>query len=323
MTTFTIKNSKGLSAEIVSVGASVYSLKVPDKDGNFADVVLGCRDLESYNFNPACFGSVVGRHANRIKNARFSLNGKTYMLEPNNGPNNLHSGPNSLHGMEFYSIAESSNSVTLARGMCDMEDGFPGNLDVRVTYSLTESNELKITYYALSDADTIINLTNHTYFNLAGHNSGSVENHVAKIDADFYLPCDDFHTPTGEIRSVESFPANFNFKETSKRFGKHPYDNTLVLNGKGYRKAAIVKDPKSGRKLTLFTDMPGVQLYTACNMGAKTPGKDGANYGPLSGFCLETQYFPNAVNMPWVLQPVFKAGVPFESVTAFQFSVDK
>ncbi|MDR3149862.1 MAG: galactose mutarotase [Oscillospiraceae bacterium] len=315
METFKISNQAGIAAEISATGASVLSLTLPDSSGGFTDVVLAHREQDKYLSNPDCFGSIVGRNANRIRSAKFSLDGKTYLLEKNAGKHNIHGGSRGFTVREFSLLKKTVNSVTLQNTIPDMEDGFPGTVFLAVTYTITERNALSIEYNAHSSRKTILNLTNHTYFNLSGHASGSLDTHLFRLNSGFYFPSDSSLIPTGELLSVHG--TQFDFRKFAP-LTEARYDNCFALNGSGFRKIADVREQTSGRSMTVCTDLPAVQLYNACNLMPGTPGKDGAVYNPGCGFCLETQYVPNAVNMPWLAQPV---GTDFVSKTVFEFNM--
>ena len=256
------------------------------------------------------------------------ISGKEYALDKNYGENNLHGGNNSLTYRLFDADTRSGEAVlVLTHTITHLSDGFPGNLKVKVTYTLTNDNELKICYCAVSDADTVISFTNHTHFNLGGHASAAIYDHVLDIQAEFYSPIDPDCIPTGEILKVAETPFDF---RGGKRIGNliHTdceqlniyggYDQNFVLSGKGFRRAATLSHPESGRVLDVFTDLPGVHLYT-CNLLAEGIYKDEATYRKHQGMCFETQVFPNAVNMPWVLSPIHSAGEEYSTATTFRF----
>lgn len=333
-TLFTITNGNGMKVSLTDFGANIVSIIVPDSKGNMEDVALGYDNLEGYEANPTGFGSFIGRHANRIGGAKFELNGKVYELDKNNGNNNLHGGFKGYNKFMYESeIFEEDDitSVEFTRQSPHMEQGFPGNLDVAVTYSLTEANELVIEYLAVSDRDTIVNLTNHTYFNLAGHKSGSVLDQKIWIKANQFTPTTKDLIPTGELRDVTGTPMDF---RTLKSIGQDikadyeplrmvgGYDHNYVLDNNGHEveKVAELVDDKSGRKMEVFTDLPGLQLYTSNTMGPVKNSKDGVSYNKFGGVCFETQYFPNACNISSFPSPMLKAGKEFDAVTIYKFS---
>lgn len=325
VTLYVLENDNGMQAEIINYGAALIRLLVPDRQGICADIVLGHPSLEGYLTNSPYLGVLVGRSSNRIAGAALTIAGTDYKLEANAGGNNLHSG---LGGLSFRLLTgetktdASQVSLQLSGTVEHLSDGFPGNLSVCVTYVLTSDNELQIRYRAVSDHDTVINLTNHSYFNLAGHDSGTVYTQLLQIDAPFYTPLGSQLCPTGEIRSVAGSPFDFcSVKNIGRDIEQTDggYDNNLLLSGAGYRHIATASEPKSGRTMEVMTDLPAVQLYTAGSIGS-IPGKDGAVYERHSGFCLETQFVPNAVHMPWLTSPIFSAGQEFRSTTAFRFT---
>lgn len=327
---YTLENENGMRAEITNVGCAVQRLWVPDKSGAVADVVLGYEDPASYAAQSGYFGVVVGRNANRIAEGSVDIAGTTYSLEQNNGRHNLHSGAGGMSRRIFEGKLTDS-ALTFSYTLPHLADGFPGNLQAEVSYILTEDNALELSYRAVSDQDTVINLTNHSFFNLAGHASGSIETQILQISAGFYTPNTPDCIPTGEICSVAGTAFDFRLSkplgqdiatgEQTALFGG--YDHNLVPDGRGYRHVATAKDPVSGRTMETWTDLPGVQLYTSNGMretGEILPLKDGAVYGNHQGFCLETQAFPNAVHMPWLQQPLYKAGQEYRSKTAYRFA---
>jgi aldose 1-epimerase len=333
-TLYTITNGNGMKVSFTDYGANIVSIIVPDAKGNFADVNLGFETLAGYEENGAGFGSFIGRHANRIGGAKFELNGKVYELDKNDGENNLHGGFTGynkfLYETEVYEEDDMA-TVEFSRLSPHMEQGFPGNLDVTVTYSLTEANELVIEYLAVSDKDTIVNLTNHAYFNLSGHNSGSVLDHKVWIKANQFTPTSKDLIPTGELRDVTGTPMDF---RVLKKIGQDidsdyepivlagGYDHNYVLDTSGTQveKVAELVDENSGRKMEVFTDLPGLQFYTGNFLKPVDYCKDGARYNKRDGVCFETQFFPNSCNIESFPSCVLKAGQEFDSVTIYKFS---
>ena len=333
-TLYTISNNNGMKVSFTDYGANIVSIFVPDSKGNIADIALGFENIEGYEENGPGFGSFIGRHANRIGGARFELNSKVYELEKNDGQNNLHGGfigyNKFMYETEIYE-EEDITSIEFSRLSPHMEQGFPGNLDVTVTYSLTEANELVIEYHAVSDKDTIVNLTNHSYFNLAGHNAGSVLEHQIWIKANQFTPTTKDLIPTGELWDVTGTPMDF---RKMKKIGQDinadyeplimagGYDHNFVLDFSGteVEKVAELYEEKSGRRMEVFTDLPGMQLYTANMLTPVKNGKEGATYGKWAGVCFETQYFPNSCNIPTFPSCVLEAGKEFDSVTIYKFS---
>ncbi|MDE6662560.1 MAG: galactose mutarotase [Lachnospiraceae bacterium] len=327
---FTLENSNGVKARITNFGAILLNLYVPDAKGNIDDIVLGYDKLEDYYVNGNYFGVVVGPSANRICNASFKIADKEYKLEVNDGPNNLHSNVDGGFHKRVWDVVDATdNSVTFSLESPDGDIGFPGNRKFSVAYSLSDDNRLKLIYHAESDADTLINMTNHTYFNLSGHKSGKIENHILTIHASSYTPVVAGAIPTGEIAPVKDTPLDFT---APKRIGQdieadceqlklvQGYDHNFVLDGADgtLREIAIVEDPASGRKLKAFSTLPGVQFY-AGNCISNEKAKEGIAYEKRAGLCLETQYFPDAVNHPQFPSPIFGPDRDYDAVTVYQF----
>lgn len=326
---YTLDNANGMRAKIINFGANLVSLFVPDKDGNLEDVVLGYDTVEDYYGNGSFFGATIGPSANRIAGASFEINGKTYQIDVNDGVNNLHSHMENGYHKRLWDAEEGDNSVTFTLEGKDGEMGFPGNKKISMTFSLSEDNALKLSYHATSDADTLINLTNHTYFNLSGHKAGKIEDHLLKINASNYTPVVPGSIPTGKIAPVAGTPMDFtkmkpigqdiNADCEQLKIGQG-YDHNFVINNADgtLREIAEAEDPKSGRKMKVFTNLPGVQFYAGNCIGEET-GKDNTPYGPRKGFCLETQYFPDNIHHPNFEQAVFGPGKDYDSVTVYQF----
>lgn len=326
---YTLVNANGLKAKIINYGAILVSLEVPDRNGKLADVVLGYNSLDDYLKRGGLFGAVVGRYANRIGGAKFTLNGVEYQLALNNRPNHIHGGKKGfdkvIWRLEDLRGDGSEAAVKLSYVSQDGEEGYPGNLACSVTYTLTKDNELKINYEAETDKATVVNLTNHSYFNLAGHGAGDVLDHVLTLNADKYTVFNDALIPTGEIRSVKGTPLDFT---TPTRIGARiaemgaGYDQNYVLNGGGGSPAlcARVQEPTSGRVMEVYTTEPGVQLYTGNWLNSSVTGKGGKVYGKHGGFCLETQHYPDSPNKPNFPSVVLNPGQKFASVTVFKFS---
>lgn len=330
---YTIANSRGVSASFTDLGACWVTMMVPDRDGRMADVVLGYDGAEGYAVNSPNFGAAVGRNANRIAGASYTLNGKEYKLAANNGPNNLHSGPNFYRTRLWEADARADEGrVIFFLQSPDGDQGFPGSADISVSYTLTENDEVRIEYRMICDADTLANFTNHSYFNLAGHDSGPVEGQLVWIDADSFTPVDQFLIPTGELRPVDGTPMDFRERKAigaeigaddeQLRLG-NGYDHNWVINGwdGSLRLAAGAMDPGSGRAMEVYTDLPGIQLYTSNGL-KDTEGKGGARYGFRHAFCFETQYFPNAVNTPSFPSPILRAGDEYRTVTVYKFTAE-
>jgi aldose 1-epimerase len=327
---YTLGDEK-LTARITNYGGILVSLIAADRRGRSADVVLGFDRLEQYLENPPYFGALIGRYANRIANGRFALNGREYLLPGNNGPNTLHGGPNGFSKC-VWSSDETAKGLLLTYASKDGEQGFPGNLQVSAEYSVN-NGDLTIAYFAETDSVTVLNLTNHSYFNLAGEGSGTVIDHELLIDADAFTPTSPDQIPTGEISRVADTP--FDFRRPTRigaridsddeqlRFGKG-YDHNWVLNnrGSGLTRAARATDPKSGRSLEIHTTEPGLQFYSG-NLLDDVAGKHGHRYKRRSGFCLETQHFPNSPNVPQFPSTLLNPRDKFRSTTAYRFTARK
>ena len=328
---FTLTNAKGSIAKIITYGATLTELWVPDRHGKNADVVLGFDDLSGYVKNPAWFGATVGRVTNRIAKGKFSLGGKQYSLEINNPPNSLHSGPKDLSHVVWkgeVTTAPHAAAVKFSYLSPDGDEGFPGNLEVSVTYTLTDSDELKLNYSAKTDQATPVNLTNHSYFTLGGGKDVLAD--VLYLNADRYTPVDSTFIPTGEILPVKGTPLDFTHPTAiGARIGEIKgdpggYDHNFVLNGETgkLKLAARVTDPGSGRKLEMWTTEPGVQFYSANFLDGSIVGKGGVKYGQHAALCLEAQHFPDSVNQPKFPSIILDPGSVYRQETIYKFSVD-
>jgi aldose 1-epimerase len=325
---YTLYNTQGASAKLITYGASLAELHVPDKVGKMGDVVLGFDNLEGYLGPHPHFGGTIGRYGNRIAKGKFTLDGKEYQLAINNAPNSLHGGPTGFDRRIWKAEPLEKKDGPALRFTYlskDGEENFPGNLTASVTYTLTNTNELKLEYSAETDKDTVVNLTNHSYFNLAG--SGDILKYVLYLNADKYTPVDNTLIPTGEIASVANTPLDFR-KPTA--IGEHigeikdigGYDHNFALNGHAgaLRLAARVSDPASGRQMEVWTTEPGVQFYSAIGLNGSIIGKGGAAYPKYGAICLETQHFPDSPNRPNFPSTVLKPGTKFHSETIYKFS---
>lgn len=332
---YTLNNKNGVEAKISNYGAALVSLKVADRSGKFEDVVLGYPGVEGYENDKAFFGGTIGRYGNRIARGKFVLNGTTYTLATNDGPNHLHGGIRGFN-KRIWTAKDTSSStgaaLTLTYLSKDGEEGYPGNLSVRVTYTLTDGNELKIEYSATTDKDTVVNLTNHSYFNLAGQGNGDILDHELMIRADRFTPVDTTLIPTGELRKVSGTPFDFthataigariNQDDQQLKFGKG-YDHNWVLNRSqagDLELAAQLYSPKSGRVLETWTTEPGIQFYSGNFLDGSIHGKEGKTYAHRSALCLETQHFPDSPNHPEFPSTVLKAGQHIESMTVYKFT---
>ena len=332
--TYTLTNAKGAEARITNYGGRIVSVKTTDKNGKFADVILGYDNLNAYLNDNFYFGGIIGRYANRIANGKFALNGRQYSLTKNDGENHLHGG---VRGFDTK-IWEAKTSVTNGGAKLELdyespdgEENYPGNLSVKVIYTLTENDELKIEYSASSDKDTIINLTNHAYFNLAGAGSGTILDHFLQINADKFTAGETDPNSTGKPRPVKNTPFDFlrpakigeriDAENEQLKYG-NGYDHNFVLNKKEneFALAATAFEPSSGRVLEVLTTEPGMQFYSG-NFLDNVKGKNGKIYNKHAGFCLETQHFPDSPNKPDFPTIVLKKGEKFSSVTIYKFSV--
>ena len=331
---YTLKNRRGSEARVMTYGATLVSLSVPGRGGRFDDVVLGFDRLETYENDTHYIGQVIGRYANRIAKGRFTLGGVEYKLAVNNGENSLHGGLRGFDKVVWKARplkARAGSAVEMTYLSRDGEEGYPGNLSVRVVYTLTDADELKIEYAATTDKDTVVNLTNHAYFNLAGHGSGDILNHRLMINADRFTPTDAGAIPTGELRSVRGTPFDFTsetavgarigVEDEQLKFG-NGYDHNFVLNGRPgvLSLAARVTEPTAGRSMEVWTTEPGVQLYTGNYLEGTADGKGGRPYRNRYGLCLETQHFPDSPNRPEFPTTVLRRGGRFRSTTVYKFS---
>ena len=328
-TLYTLHNGNGMVMEVTDLGATLRALRVPGRDGALVDVVLGYDEPAGYeNAKGIFFGATVGRNANRIGGAAFTLNGKTYTLDKNDNGNNLHSGEDFYHLRLWELTALSEESVTFSLHSPDGDQGYPGALDIDVSYTLTSDNAVRIDYRAMPHADTVINLTNHSYFNLNGHASGSIVEHSLWLDADAFTRADAASIPTGEITPVEGTPMDFRSKKTVGRdigqddeavvFGKGYDHNWCLNNGGSFAKVAETTGDRSGITMEVYTDLPGIQFYSG-NFLTEEPGKAGAVYRFRQGMCFETQYYPDAVNHANFPSPICKAGQTWRSTTVYKF----
>ncbi len=328
---YTIANTKGMNADILSLGAIVAKLFVPDKNGNPADVLLGYDDIKGFKSDGSFQGAIVGRYGNRIGNSKFELDGIEYKLTSNEGSNQLHGGSNGFNKVEWTAEEVNDNSVTLSYDSPDGEEGYPGNVKITVKYSITEDNELKIEYSGTTDKPTVLNPTNHCYFNLTGNPDNLIVDHVVRIDADYITPVNDQMIPTGELMSVDGTPMDFrspkvvgeeieaDFEQLKLGGG---YDHNFVLNNfNGSAKiAASVHDPVSGRVLEVITDQPGIQFYSGNFLDQSTKGKGNKPMLKRSGLCLEAQGFPDSPNKPQFPSVVLRPDEVYIQTTIYKFS---
>lgn len=327
---FFIRNDRGVTAALTNYGARIVGLIVPDASGNPVDVVIGPASLQRFLDGPESYmGATVGRVCNRIGEARFVLDGKTYPLFANNGPNTLHGGKKGFESAVWDANQVNGSTVQFTHRSPDGDEGFPGNLDVVVTYQLTENDGLQITYSAQTDQRTPVNLTNHAYFNLNGEGSGLINEHLLQVEADHFTPVDENLIPTGESRAVDQTPFDFSIltpigerlHESDEQLSlAGGYDHNYALNaGREYGLAAIAVGDKSGIRMSVYTDMPGMQFYGGNSMEGATTLKHGGQDDYRTAFCLETQFFPNAVNQPKFDSVIVEPGDRLETVTLYQF----
>jgi len=331
---YTLRNRNGLEVEITNYGGAVVTLRTPDRRGRMADIVLGYPDPAGYVNDTSYFGALIGRYANRIARGKFTLDGADYQLAQNNGVNHLHGGVRGFN-KALWEAREVHHTGGVALKLTylskDNEEGYPGNLNVTATYVLSDANELRIEYIATTDKETIVNLTHHSYFNLAGAGAGDVLGHQVTINADRFTPVDETLIPTGELKAVQGTPFDFsratalgsriNEADDQLVLGKG-YDHNFVLNKKGHELslAASVYEPSSGRAMEMWTTEPGMQLYTG-NFLDKVHGKAGKIYDYRGGFCLEAQHFPDSPNKPSFPSTVLKPGQRYTQTTVYKFMV--
>ncbi len=333
---YTLRNEKGIEARITNLGGRLVSLKTPDRQGELGDIVLGFDTLEGYVQKNPYFGALVGRYANRIAHGEFQLDGKKYTLARNNGENSLHGG-----WQGFDKVVWQARDGDSAQGRVlelsylskDGEEGYPGNLQVRARYTLTDANELQLDYDAKTDKDTVLNLTNHSYFDLSGRSAGGVIDSIVTIHADRFTPVNRHLIPTGELRNVDGTP--FDFRKPTKIGARineqyeqlvlgQGYDHNYVLNRSGSSPtlAAVAHDTRSGRVLEVLTTQPGMQFYTGNHLDGSVTGKGGVAYGFRSGMCFETQHFPDSPNQPQFPSTELKPGEHYHTTTVFRFATE-
>lgn len=332
ITLYRLVNENGASVTLSTLGAGITSIIVPDYEGNMADVVLGYKNPADYLYDGPCAGKTPGRYANRIAAGHLDINGKIYQLSINNGPNALHGGPEGFQNQIWDAEIQNGNRVVFSLVSPDNDEHYPGELCARVAYTWTEDNVLKIELNAVTNADTVVNLTNHTYFNLSGENAGSVLDQELKLAATRYLPTDDTLIPTGELAPVTGTPMDFtHFKPLGRdikqdfpalNYGKG-YDNCWVIDGGEnlmLHTAAILRDKTTGRVLEVVTDQPGVQIYTGNWLAGSPESKSGRSYNDYDGVAIECQGFPDAPNKPQFPSQLLKATEEYERVIFFDFS---
>ena len=332
---FVLSNKNGMEISVINYGGIITSLKAKDRNGKYQDIVLGFNSLPPYEDENPYFGALIGRYGNRIANGNFKLDGQSYKLDINNPPNHLHGGLKGFHKVVWKPkeiLNDSDVSLELTYLSKHMEEGYPGNLDVKVTYTLNNKDELSVFYEAETDKKTIINLTQHSYFNLSGNFSNDILDHEIRINADSFLPVDETLVPTGEIRSVHGSPFDFRKSkligqdiDTNNKqieFGKG-YDHCWVINNKnnGLRSVASAYHYESGRVLDVYSDLPGLQFYSGNFLDGTLKSKKVGYYELRSGFCLETQHYPDSPNQENFPSVILKPGDVYKSNTVFKFSV--
>ncbi len=327
---YTLANANGFKAKVMTLGATLTAFEMPDRNGKPENVTISLNSLDEYLQGHPCLGSICGRYANRIARGKFALDGKQYTLAVNNGPNHLHGGMRGFHKVVW--TAEPANTedgvgIALVYQSRAGEEGYPGNLTVKATYLLTAADELKIEYTATTDQATPVNLTNHAYWNLGGAGSGSVLEHELMLNADRYLPVDPTQIPLGELRPVRGTPMDFTSpQKIGSRIAEVAggYDHCYVVNHDDESELALaarLRDPSSGRVMEVYTTQPGVQLYTANGMRLRR--RDGVEFGPHAGVCLETQHFPDSPNQPQFPSTILRPGETLREVTVHRFQVRK
>ncbi|MDK2964896.1 MULTISPECIES: aldose epimerase family protein [Lacrimispora] len=331
---YTLVNENRVSASFTNLGAIWVTMLVPDRSGKETDVVLGYDSVSDYLLNPPHFGAPIGRNANRIAGAKFTINGKEYKLAANNSTNNLHSGPDLYRTRLWDSEVEENElgtSVSFSLFSPDGDQGYPGNANITITYTLTKDNSLEISYHMICDEDTVANFTNHSYFNLDGHDGGNALKQRVWIDADTYTRADEISIPTGEFTPVKGTPMDFTTMKPIEQdfhsdyedlvFG-NGYDHNWVLNHplKELALSAAAESDQTGIRMEVYTDLPGMQFYTANFLNDQMTGKGGAVYNKRCCYCFETQYYPNAVNTPEFPSPILKAGQEYQTTTIYKFS---
>jgi aldose 1-epimerase len=332
---FTLKNSSGVVAQITNFGGRVVSLWLPDKAGNFEDIVTGYETLEGYlNSNEIYYGALIGRYGNRIAKGQFILNDTLYSLVQNNGGNHLHGGTKGFNDVVWDATQPDEKTLILTYTSPHLEEGYPGNLDIKVQYHLTDENELKIEYWATTDRPTPINLTHHSFFNLKGNGNGTINDHILQINADFYTPVNEGLIPSGEITPVEGTPMDFRAPtaigkrvdddfEQLKFGGGYDHNWVLVPAESGLNFAARVVEPASGRTMEVFTNEPGLQFYGGNFLDGTDTGKSGITYEHRTAFCLETQHFPDSPNKENFPSTILYPEEEYYSICIYRFGAEE
>lgn len=329
---FTLRNNKGLVCQITNYGGRIVNLWVPDKDGVYEDIVLGYETIDEYVEKGRYYGALIGRYGNRIAEGKFKLDSMEYVLATNNGANHLHGGNIGYNHVVWDARPISDSELALSYLSVDGEEGYPGNLNIKVTYILTEDNSLKISYSATTDKATPINLTSHSFFNLHGAGKGSINDHILQINASNFTPVVEGLIPTGEIAPVKNTPFDFTLptaigaridQESEQLVFGLGYDHNFVLDGTGLRVAAKVEEPTSGRVMEVLTDEPGLQFYGGNFLNGKDFGKGNLPYKYREAFCLETQHFPDSPNHPNFPSTILTPGETYSSTCIYKYSIHK
>lgn len=333
---YILKNSQGMTAAVTNYGGRVVGLWVPDRNGKMTDVVVGMGSVQGYiDATERYFGAAIGRYGNRIAGGKFSIDGQQYTLFKNNGPNTLHGGKKGFQDIVWNAKQPNDSMLVLTYLSKDMEEGFPGNLDVIMIYTLTSNNELRFDYTASTDKKTVVNLTNHAFFNLNGEGSGTINNHILQVNADRYTPVDSTLIPTGQLASVEGTP--FDFRQPMAIGARVDADNEQLRFGKGYDHnfvlsdrpsvamvhAATITGDRSGISMSIYTQEPGLQFYGGNFMQSKNTFKGGVKDEHRTAFCLETQHFPDSPNQPSFPSTILEPGALYQTSSIFRFSVRK
>ena len=332
---YTLQNKNGAKVSITDYGATIVAIQVPDRNGKLADVVLGYDSLQGYETGTSYFGGLIGRYGNRIGGAKFTLDGQTYLLAKNDGHNSLHGGKRGFNKVVWTAhepISKDGQTLELTYVSKDGEEGYPGTLSVRVRYTWTDRNELRVQYFAHTDKTTVVNLTNHSYFNLSGDPRRNVLGHMLQLNAPQFTPIDDGLIPTGELRSVEGTPFDFRTpvaigkriadSDEQLKLGKGYDHNWVLAAGSGLKLAALVVEPVSGRVLEIRTTEPGIQFYSGNFLDGVSVGKNGSVLAYRTGFCLETQHFPDSPNHANFPSTTLRPGQTYQTETTYRFGVE-
>jgi len=326
---FELKSKSGIRCKLTNLGCRIMELQIPDRNGKFIDVVLGFDNPEDYLKDPETFfGTVVGRVANRISNAAFTLDGKKYELAKNHGKHHIHGGDRGLHRVVWDILEKTDSEMVFSYRSPDGEEGYPGNLDLKVTYKLSDDKRLEIVYEAQADQRTPINLTNHSYFNLNGAGIGNIENHIFQIHASSFLATDKEQIPTGEIRPVDNTPFDLRQPQNIASLLSvneeqieiaNGFDHHFIADGEGMRLQALAISPLTGIKMEVWSDQPGLQFFCGAAMEESLKAKNCKIYGPRAAFCLETQGYPNSVNQPRFPTIFIEPGIKHKTTTRYKF----